>query len=217
MQVIPAINETNFSGVQEKIKKAEEFLPQDGWVHIDIADGTFTAAATWNSPDELVGVKTNLNIELHLMVENPEAVLPDWLRALKAATNGKRRIIVHFEAMREPAFILDECAKNGAEAGLAFNPTTSPELVSIYLRSFNFVQVLAVPPGPSGQMFDPRVESKIKFLRSKSTNVIIEVDGGIKPDTARISKDAGADIVVSSSYIFGNPSPRAAYQELLQI
>ncbi len=184
------------------------------WVHLDVTDGAFTKTISWNNPEDLKSIKTNLGLEVHLMVENPEAVLGAWLEALSVATTGGKRVIIHFEVMSDPAYILAECQKFGVEAGLALKPNTNLELVSVYLRSFALVQILAVMPGPSGQIFKPEVLDKIKFLRSKSVNVIIEVDGGMNPATAHAVKEAGANIIVSGSYIWGNPAPASAYEKL---
>ncbi len=217
MQVNISINEQIFSAVAEKISKAEDFLSLEDWVHLDISDGIFSTTKTWNNPEDLGTIKTNLNLEAHLMVENPEGILKNWLSALRQATTGKIRVIVHFEVMSEPAYILAECKSFGAESGLALRPNTSPELVSVYLSSFNLILVLAVMPGKSGQIWQPRVLGTISFLRTKNKDVIMEVDGGITPLTARSAKDAGASALVSGSYVWGNPSPLAAYQELSQI
>src|SRR3989338_1559088 len=103
MLVIPSINESNFSDAAAKIKKAEAFLPHDGsvgspqagWVHLDISDGVFTPYTSWRTPEDMAGFSTRLNIEVHLMVQEPEAVLGGWIAALRAATSGERRIIVN--------------------------------------------------------------------------------------------------------------------------
>lgn len=232
MQVIPSINESVFSEVAAKIKKAETFLlnlsanstssphvsvRQTGWVHLDISDGIFTPYKTWNTSEDLATVATPLSIEVHLMVQEPEAILPAWLAALRQATRGKRRIIVHYEVMNDPAFILQSCAAEGVEAGLAFKPLTAPDLALVYLKDFTLAHVLAVEPGPSGQVFQESVLNKIQFLRKHAPNVIIEVDGGMNPEAALRVKSAGADAIVSGAYIWGAPSPKVAYEELAQI
>ncbi len=217
MQVIPSINEAGFPAVVEKIKKAEDFLPTDGWIQIDVSDGNFSPAVSWNNPEDLKNIRTHLSIELHLMINELEASLRLWLNALMLVTSGKKRIIIHFEAMKEPDYILNECRSLGIEAGIALNPETNPELVTVFLPSFKLVQVLSVNPGFSGQVFDDKMLSKIKFLKEKESNVIIEVDGGMNPETIKLAKDAGADIIVAGAYIWQSPSPGSAYQELSNI
>ena len=217
MEVIPAINETDFREIINKVRKAEEFLPKDGWVHIDVADGVFTRNFTWSDPRELENLKTWLNIEVHLMVQEPEAAIAQWCEAVTIATKGKRRLLVHFEVMTDPSYILETCRRYGVDSGLSINPLTSAELVTVYARDFNLLQVLAVTPGVAGQTFQPSILEKIKYLREKAPYAIIEVDGGINPETAQHCKLAGANVAASSSYIFGNPSPKSAYEELVNI
>src|SRR3990167_2716117 len=100
MKIIPAVNEVDFSKIKEKIEKAAEFFPSaEGWIQIDIADGKFTSHKTWNNPRALRELRIQnselrkLNLEIHLMVENPQDVVDDWIGA------GAKRIIVHHEAV----------------------------------------------------------------------------------------------------------------------
>jgi ribulose-phosphate 3-epimerase len=100
---------------------------------------------------------------------------------------------------------------------LATNPDTPAEELIPYLDSVYQFQFLAVKPGFSGQEFDERIVEKVKFLRERSSDVVIEVDGGINVETAKLVRRAGADIVVSASYIFSNKDPLRAYKNLLEI
>lgn len=205
MKIIPAINCGNFECVKEKLEKAAEF---SGWVQIDIADGKFTPHKTWNKPEELKRLRTNT--EVHLMVENPPAVIDDWAKA------GARRVIVHLEAIADDRL---QTAYYGLqnkdfEFGLALNPETPAEKLLPHLDKIKFVLLLAVAPGASGQKFQPQVLEKIKILKAGRLDVIIEVDGGINLGTAELCKKAGADIVAAGSYIFESSNPRTAYERL---
>lgn len=213
MQVIPVINTISFEEAKRRIEQAAEF---SSWIHIDVVDGQFAPNVTWGNPDELKALVASgqtlvANFEIHLMVENPEAVLKSWLEV------GAKRIIVHLEAMQDPAYILETCKNYGAEAMIAINPETPTDNLLPYLREFKYCQILAVSPGLAGQQFQKPVLEKIKFLRQKFPDVKIEVDGGINLETAKLAKDAGADIVASASYIFSNPYPQGAYEELMGI
>lgn len=210
MEVIPAINEKTFEEVAKKIKIAEDFLPlENSWIHIDVADGIFTPNKIWDNPGDLASLKTKLKLEVHLMVEKPEQQIENWLKA------GARRLVIHLEAFTEPNFILRLIKQYNAEIILAANPITPADAIGLYLGSFAFFQILAVDPGLAGQKFQEKVLEKIKFLRSRNPAVKIEVDGGIDLDTAKIVKAAGADIIVSASYIFNHPnSPAVGYEEL---
>ena len=107
------------------------------------------------------------------------------------------------------------CSTAGAELGLAIAPETSVDELVLYLGETLFIQLLAVKPGPAGQKFDEGTFEKLEFLRDRAPEATIEVDGGVTPAIARRLKEAGADVVASSSYIFGERDPRAAYQEFL--
>jgi ribulose-phosphate 3-epimerase len=214
MIVIPSINETSFAEVLEQLRKAESFLRPGDWIHIDVADGIFTPIRTWGVPDELASLRTALSVELHLMITEPEQHLAQYLSAIRSSTSAQRRIIFQHETMRDPSYILSQCRDADVEAGLSLMLEAKPEFLALYLRDFLFLNVLAVPPGPSGQRFQSSVLPKIQLLKQQHPNVILEIDGGITSETARLVKDSGADVIVSGSYIFESPSPRAAYEEL---
>ena len=190
---------------------------------MDVTDGIFTPIVTWNNLEEFSHLASELpmlRFEVHLMVVNPEKIIEGWLK------NGAEKVIVHLEAMSNPHRILEAAQKqkygspttiDGGGVMLAINPGTSAEVLVPYLNSFSAFQILAVAPGPSGQKFDEKVLEQIKFLREKAPNAIIEVDGGINPETARLAREAGANDLVSVSYIMNSPDPRGAYEELSRI
>ncbi len=210
MLVIPAINEVEFSEVSKKIGIAGVF---SSWIHIDIVDGRFASNITWNNPSELFAASSqpSINIEAHLMVENPEAVIKDWILA------GAKRIVIQLEAIDsvKARAVLEIADK--VEIGLAVNPETPIEDALPYLENFKFILILGVNPGLAGRPFNEKILEKIKFLKNYYPNVIIEADGGINLETAKLVKEAGADIVVSASYIWGSQNPEKAYQELTVI
>lgn len=221
MLIIPAINCPDSECIKERLKKAAEF---SNWVQIDIADGKFTEHKTWDKPEELLGFRIQnpefrTNIEVHLMVENPEEIIDDWVKA------GAQRVIAHLEAIED--LRLKNKNLRDCELGLAINPETPVEdlipWVSVNLRKVSvnqrigFIQLLAVPPGKSGQEFDTRVLDKIKFLKKNYPDVIIEVDGGINLETARMCKEAGADILAAGSFIWESVNSREAYRKLFLV
>lgn len=214
--VIPVINCETLDCVKSRIRRAVSFFGREGgWLHLDISDGRFTPALTWNNPEELKNflksdpILSNLKFEINLMVEQPEKMIEDWLRI------GAKRIIVSFESLKNPAFFLEICRQYRAEAMLSFAPETHPEAAGPYLFSFNAFNILAVNPGFSGQTFQPEALEKIRFLRRQRPDVIIEIDGGINPETAKLAKEAGADLFASSSFIFNAADPKKAYLDLV--
>lgn len=197
----------------------EIFKGGDGvekWIHIDKGDGIFASVESWGDPVELEDViKTqehkNINIEAHLMVENPEDVAEAWLKA------GVKRLIVHLEALKNVAMAMDLCQKYEANLMLAINPETIVENLIPYFHNVEYYLILAVEPGESGQDFNRKVLDKIEFLRERRPGAKIEVDGGINLETVKLVKEAGADYIVSASYIFEADDPKEAYRRLIEI
>jgi ribulose-phosphate 3-epimerase len=223
MEIIPVINchLGDDECVFQKTKKIKEI---SNWAHLDVADGIFTFNKTWNNPKKWKELSFNLNLEVHLMVENPEEVVEDWLKV------GAKRIIFHWEAIKpilnsnfekNPKEIIskifDLCKKYGAEPMLSICMETNCDGVKDFLNDFKYVQVLAVYPGPSGQKFLWEAIPKIKYLKSIKPDIIIEVDGGINPEVLLKIKEAGADIAVSGSYIFNNSDYKKAFNDLVNI
>lgn len=219
MEVIPAVNCSDEACVRRAISIIK--LLETEWVKFDVSDGTFAPTVTWNEPEKLKGwfEKEGLgeiSIEAHLMVMDVKPTLKSWLEA------GIRRAIVHVETFpkgKELEFFYElerMCLAAGAELGLSIGPATSVDALVDFLGKTLFVQLLAVTPGPSSQVFDEGTFGKLEFLRDRAPEAVIEIDGGVTPGIARRLKEAGADIVASSSYIFGERDPRAAYRELME-
>lgn len=207
MEVIPVINCAELGCVTERVKKAGTFAE---WVHLDVADARFTFGKSWADSSAWEKISKDVRTEVHLMVEEPEKVVESWLKA------GAKRLIVHVETINENSFeeIADAAKKYDAELMLAVSPETPVEKLKPYFGKVSEFQVLAVHAGPAGQNFLPLSLDKIRFLRRELPDAIIEVDGGISLETARQTKDAGADIVTSATYIFSSGNPAAAYDEL---
>ncbi len=218
MLVIPVINCPDSGCVREKIKKVREFGAE--WAHVDVADGKFTEARTWNNPEDLELFADDfgdVKLEVHLMVSEPQTAVGDWLRA------GVNRIIVHFEALSDPAatggaggweIICDKIEREGRELGLAINPETPTHVLTPYLKAVSLIELLAVSPGPAGQKFNPAIIGKLKELKAREPELVVEIDGGVDLETAKMLKIAGADIVASASYIWGSKNPKGAFNKL---
>lgn len=213
MQVIPSINVSNFEEVEELVNKAKKFLPRTtGWLHFDIGDGAFSSIRTWDNVVEFKKLKLGLlKSEVHLMVEDPEVVAKSWLEA------GANRLILHLEEVRNLEIVLDLCQQYKADLMLAINPETIVENLLPYLDEIKYFQILGVTPGKAGQEFQKGVLEKIEFLREQAPSVKIEVDGGVDLETAKLIKVAGADTIVSATYVFNNINPKEAYNQLKAI
>ncbi len=212
MNIIPGFNCLDEESLGEWLAKAGAFLPPGTWIHLDVSDGIFTFTKTWNDPaswQKLAG-QYGFNLEVHLMVEHPENVVRAWLEA------GAKRVIVHIEAVTVETLrgITELCEQYKVDASLSSNPETPIESFRPYIHAVAYFQVLAVNPGLSGQRFLTTMLEKVKLLRSLRPYAKIEVDGGMNPETAALCRDAGADFVVATSYIFWGSDPKAAWEEL---
>jgi len=209
MKLIPTINEESFEEIKRKI---EIITPFTDWIQIDVCNNTFAPRMTWNNPQDLLTIDTNLNIEIHLMIENPENVLDEWYKIPQV-----KRMIIHYEATDNVEKNIEIAQKYGKELGLAIGPETSWELLTKYFDRINFIQLLAVNPGLAGQEFNLRILDKIKTLKENKNNVIIEIDGGVNLNIAKLVKEAGADIINSSSFIFKNPDIPNIIKQLKEV
>lgn len=213
MNVIPGINCPDIECVRKRIAVAKSFLKEGTLLHLDVTDGSFTPHRTWADPIEWVKLKAPFGLEVHLMVDRPEEYVDNWLTA------GAQRLIVHAESLTPQSVhaIISTARHHNAALMLSSKPSTSAEDLAPYLRHFREFQVLAVEPGPSGQVYEAFNDDKIRFLKEEFPNAIMEVDGGVNPLTAWRVKEIGADTIVSTSYIFGATDPKKAYEELVRI
>ncbi len=230
MKIIPAINCSDFSCLTHRFLEASQFLKEGDWLHVDITDAKFTYNKTWNNPEELFKLLIShkelkkFNLEIHLMIEEPEEEIKKWVKV------GAKRVIVHIEAIADQNFrekpadpkaviakIFHAAQQGKSEVMLSSNPETRLQDFKEYLDYFSLFQVLAVKPGLAGQIFLPTVISKIIFLRQQFPNATIEVDGGINLETGKLAKEAGADILIAASYIFGSSDQKKAYRELEKV
>jgi ribulose-phosphate 3-epimerase len=212
IQIIPAIIAKDFQELQEKIKKVEPYVD---WVQLDIMDGQFVDNITWNNPADLKNLETKINLEAHLMIQNPEMVIDNWIES------GVRRIIFHYESTEYHQEIIKKIQEAGLEVGLAINPETPIEVLDPFSQILNsrfqiLILVMTVQPGRGGQQFLEETLDKIRNLREKYKSVNIEVDGGINPETAPKVIQAGANLLASGSAIFKNDNIEKNIQLLEQ-
>jgi len=197
--LIPVINTKTIQKLKERIRLLQDF---EGLFQIDIADGKFTAWKTWNSPEVLKKIKKiEKKFELHLMIHNPESMLPYWLEVVP------KRVIIHLETIKNFDLLLSLCKEKEIELGIAINPETPFEDLNQYLSKINFVTILGVSPGPSGQKFQWFVLDRIKKIKSNFPQIRCEIDGGINEENIREVKKSGVDFVAIGSAIFENKDP----------
>lgn len=198
-KLIPVINTKTTQKLKERIKLLKDF---DGIFQIDIADGKFTSWKTWNSPEVLKKIKKiKGRFELHLMVFNPEQVLPYWLET------SPKRVIIHYEAIKDFSYIYELCHKNGVGLGIAINPETPFAVLDKYLKKIDIIVALGVNPGPSGQKFEWFVLDRIQEFKTKYPKILCEIDGGVNEENLEEVKKSGVDFIAVGSAIFDGKDP----------
>jgi len=207
IEIIPTIIAKDFSELQEKIKKVESYIE---WAQLDVMDGQFVEETTWNKPIDLRNLETNLKLEAHLMIKNPEEYIDDWI------DSSIQRIIFHYTSTGKHKEIIKKVKKAGLEVGLAINPEIPIEVIDQYINQLDLVLVMTVNPGWSGQEFMEDMLGKIEQLREKYKDVNIEVDGGINLETAPKIIQAGANLLAVGSAVFDSDDIEKTIQALKQ-
>jgi ribulose-phosphate 3-epimerase len=202
IEIVPAILVKTPAELQQKLKEVEPYVNR---IQIDIMDGKFVPNKTIQ-PEEIKSFKTKLIKEAHLMVEDNEKYVDEFLKL------DFDMIIVHIESCKNVKKIIRKVKEMGKKVALAINPPTPLSMIKSYLDDLDMVLIMTVNPGFSGQGFIPEVSSKIKELRQMKKDLDIEVDGGIKVDNARLVTEAGANILVSASGIYGFEDKRKAIE-----
>jgi ribulose-phosphate 3-epimerase len=207
--VAPSILAADFSRLGDEIHRVE--AAGADWLHCDIMDGHFVDNISFGP--EIVGrVRglTSLPLDVHLMIEHADHYVPRFIKA------GANSITVHVEpeAKHSVTETLRQIRDAGCRAGLTLNPETPFDLVEPFLDKIDMLLVMTVHPGFGGQSFRADQMEKVTRARSLSSTINIEVDGGINVETARVSVENGANVLVAGTSIFHAPDYAKAIREL---
>ncbi|WP_415061619.1 ribulose-phosphate 3-epimerase [Bdellovibrio sp.] len=196
--VAPSILSADFANLEKEIKAVA--AAGADWIHVDVMDGRFVPNITIGIPVVKSLKKISpLPLDVHLMIEEPERYVEDFIKA------GSDYLTIHVEATQDPATVLKRIRELGAKPGITLRPRTSLEGVLPLLPLCDLVLVMTVEPGFGGQSFMHDQVKKITRLREeiqkKNLSCLIEVDGGINDETAKLCHEA--DVFVAGSYVFG--------------
>lgn len=210
----PSILSADFRNLESQIKLVEE--AGAGFIHCDIMDGQFVPNLTFGSIIiEAVKKCTNLPLDVHLMIKNPDALIPDFVKA------GADFITVHAEELVHLDRSLNRIKELGAKAGVAINPSTPVESLSEILDIADLILVMSVNPGFGGQKFIPNSLKKIKRLadwkKGYDLSYLIEVDGGVSLENVREISEAGCEVFVAGSSVYGSKNINTTIKKFLEI
>jgi ribulose-phosphate 3-epimerase len=214
VQILPSLLAADFARLGDEIRLVEAAGVET--LHVDIMDGHFVPNLTLGPPvTEAIRRVTNLKLDHHLMIEDPDTFAPIFIKA------GATSVSVHYEACRHLNRTLHLIREEGALAGVVINPATTTALLEDVLGIVDYVLVMSVNPGFGGQRFIPHSLEKVRQLeryrREHDLHYAIEIDGGVSAHNIADVVRAGVDWVVTGTSVFGTPDPAAAVREMQQI
>jgi ribulose-phosphate 3-epimerase len=207
--IAPSLLSADFARLADEVQRVTDA----DWLHFDVMDAHFVPNLTFGLPVmKAVQAVSPVPLDCHLMIENPQRWAPGYAEA------GARNVTVHAEACADPRAVARDIRAAGALAGLALKPETSLEHYLEILRDFDTLLVMTVEPGFGGQSFIDEVLPKVRKARelvdTGHLTLLVEVDGGVNGETIERAAEAGADVFVAGSAVYGADDPQKAIAAL---
>ncbi len=202
--IAPSILAADFANLQRDSEMLNS--SEADWFHIDIMDGVFVPNISFGMPVlKAIAKHAKKPLDVHLMIVNPDQYITTF------AELGSEILTVHYEACNHLHRTIQKIKSSDMKAGVALNPHTPINVLESIIQDIDLVCVMSVNPGFGGQSFIQETYSKVKALKAmiekKGCPTLIEIDGGVTNKNAKHLIDAGADVLVAGSYVFGNENP----------
>jgi ribulose-phosphate 3-epimerase len=212
--IAPSLLSANFNCLQKDIEMLNR--SEADWIHLDVMDGVFVPNISFGIP-VINHVKkiTKKPLDVHLMIINPDK----YIQSFKDV--GADILTVHFEVCQHLHRTVHEIRDQGMKASVCLNPHTPVQLLEDIIGDLNMVLLMSVNPGFGGQQFIENTYEKVIKLRRlieiKKANALIEVDGGVNFETGKGLFEAGADVLVAGSFVFGSENPELTIKQLKNV
>jgi ribulose-phosphate 3-epimerase len=212
VQITPSILNADLSRLAEEVAR----IPSADWVHVDVMDNHFVPNLTIGLPVvESLAKATDLPLDLHLMIEDPDRWAPAYAEA------GADSVTFHAEAARAPIRLARELRAKGARASMALKPATPVEPYADMLGELDMLLIMTVEPGFGGQKFLevclPKIRRARELVTAAGLELWIQVDGGVSTDTIGRCAEAGADVFVAGSAVYSAEDPDAVVKQLREL